>query len=231
MDKTSYVVATIKPWQVEVFKRQVANLPGTWSLISSPDELTLEAVAGYAPRYIFFPHWSWKVPKEIHEKYECVVFHETDVPFGRGGSPIQNLIERGHTETMISALRMTDELDAGDVYFKRPLSLDGTANEIFARSAHVIAGMIEEIVSKEPTPAPQVGEPVVFTRRTPTQSRIPDCSREPQKFYDHVRMLDADGYPPAFLEHGGFRFEFSKPVLKSGEVHAAVCVTPVDDHD
>ncbi len=27
-------------------------------------------------------------------KFECVCFHMTDVPYGRGGSPLQNLIIR-----------------------------------------------------------------------------------------------------------------------------------------
>jgi methionyl-tRNA formyltransferase len=105
-------------------------------------------------RYIFFPFWSHKVPKEITDKYECVCFHMTDVPYGRGGSPLQNLILRGHTETVISALRMTDEMDAGPVYMKRPLSLEGSAQEIYERAAGIISGMMREIAETEPTPVP-----------------------------------------------------------------------------
>ena len=47
----------------------------------------------------------------------------TDVPFGRGGSPLQNLISRGIYETKISAFRCVAEMDAGPVYPKRPFSL------------------------------------------------------------------------------------------------------------
>jgi len=36
----------------------------------------------------------------------------TDVPYGRGGSPLQNLIVRGHTETKLTALRCVRDLDA-----------------------------------------------------------------------------------------------------------------------
>ena len=32
--------------------------------------------------------------QEIHENYKCIIFHMTDLPFGRGGSPLQNLISR-----------------------------------------------------------------------------------------------------------------------------------------
>ena len=81
--------------------------------------MSADLVRSLKPRYVFFPHWSWKVPDDILGATECVCFHMTDVPFGRGGSPLQNLIVRGHTETRVSALRMVSEPDAGPVYMKR----------------------------------------------------------------------------------------------------------------
>ena len=45
----------------------------------------------------------------------------TDLPFGRGGSPLQNLIERGIKQTKISAIKCVKELDGGDIYLKRDL--------------------------------------------------------------------------------------------------------------
>ncbi len=64
--------------------------------IRDPKDLEVSKLLEFSPRYIFFPHWSWIIPKEIYEKFECVIFHMTDLPFGRGGSPLQNLIVRGH---------------------------------------------------------------------------------------------------------------------------------------
>ena len=40
----------------------------------------------------------------------------TDLPFGRGGSPLQNLIVRGYKETMLSAIKCVGEVDAGPIY-------------------------------------------------------------------------------------------------------------------
>ena len=70
----------------------------------------------------------------------------TDLPFGRGGSPLQNLIERGIYETKLSALRCCKELDGGDIYLKRPLSLWGTAEEIYLRAAELTKEMMIETV-------------------------------------------------------------------------------------
>ena len=60
--------------------------------ILDPEDLTPERLASLDPRYVFFLHWSWKIPAEIHTRFECVIFHMSDVPYGRGGSPLQNLI-------------------------------------------------------------------------------------------------------------------------------------------
>lgn len=203
----TYVVATTKPWNVAAFARHAPGLPGRWELIDQPDVLTLARVQALNPRYIFFPHWSWPVPAEICAAVECVCFHMTDVPYGRGGSPLQNLIACGHRDTMLSALRMTAELDAGPVYLKRPLSLAGRAQEIYQRTAELCYAMITEIVTREPLPQPQTGEVVRFARRTPAESVLPAQATLAQ-LHDHIRMLDADTYPPAFLDYGDYRLEF-----------------------
>ncbi len=62
----------------------------------------------------------------------------TDLPFGRGGSPLQNLIVRGHKQTKISAIKVVEAMDAGDVYLKEELDLYGTADEIFMRASKIV---------------------------------------------------------------------------------------------
>ncbi|UZP66801.1 hypothetical protein N1030_14465 [Desulfovibrio mangrovi] len=148
----------------------------------------------------------------------------TDLPFGRGGSPLQNLIQRGFTETKLSALRCTEEVDAGPVYMKRPLSLHGSAEEIFLRAASIMEEMIVEIIDTSPQPVPQSGEPTFFERRKPEQSNI---SKLPslEALFDHIRMLDAEGYPAAFLETDRFRMEFRKASLRHGKIEADVTIT------
>lgn len=219
---TNYIIVTVKPWNVEAYRRHVNSLPGKWHLIDNRDDLTVERLKELNPRYVFFPHWSWKVPEEILGMAECVAFHMTDLPYGRGGSPLQNLISRGHDETRLSAIRMTSEIDAGPMYLKEKMSLDGRAKDIFVRLADVIYGMIKEIVDKEPKPVPQSGRPVMFERRTPDQSVLPDQG-EIRGLYDHIRMLDAETYPHAFLDHGCFHFEFKNAEIGSdGAVTAKV---------
>jgi methionyl-tRNA formyltransferase len=151
------------------------------------------------------------------------------VPYGRGGSPLQNLIWRGHIETKVSALRMMSEMDAGPVYMKRPLSLDGRAEAIYRRLAEVVFDMMDEIVATEPTPVPQHGEPVVFPRRKPADSELPRVG-DGRALYDHIRMLDAPTYPLAFVDWGHFRLEFAEAELQNdGSVSARVSIRCRED--
>lgn len=225
----AYLVVGSHPWNQLVFEEVIANFPGEWSYLGSPEELNIEAVRRINPRYIFFLHWSWKVPDQIIDEFECVCFHMTDVPFGRGGSPLQNLIIRGYKDTKLTALQMTNEFDAGPIYIKELLSLDGNAEQIYIRATYMAAEMINRIIETTPEPFPQEGEVVVFKRRKPQESEIPRLESL-VSLYDFVRMLDAEGYPRAFLEYKSFRFEFSKASCCEDRIVAEVTITKVNEN-
>ena len=133
--------------------------------IKTPEALTAEYLKEINPTYVFFPHWSWIIPDEILADFKCVVFHMTDLPYGRGGSPLQNLIVRGKKATVISAIKCVKELDAGPIYLKMPLTLDGTAKEILDRASTVIQQMIFKIVEGCGELKDQLGDVVSFKRR------------------------------------------------------------------
>jgi len=220
----AYLVLGCKPWNRTLFDEKLRRLPGKWKYFGSPREFSVKLLKRMCPRYVFVLHWSWKVPDEIVSQFECVCFHMTDVPFGRGGSPLQNLIVLGRRETKLTALRMTGDFDAGPVYSKEKLSLDGGAEEIYLRAGRLSAEMIERIIRIEPMPTPQRGKAVNFKRRKPEESEIRSLANL-ETLYDFIRMLDADGYPRAFLEHGGFRFEFGRAALYHGRIVADVKIS------
>lgn len=218
----NYIIATVKSWNYAAYHKHAALLPGIWHLVTTPEELN-KIIVKVKPKFIFFPHWSWIVPDDLINEYDCVCFHMTDVPYGRGGSPLQNLIARGHKQTKLTALRMVSELDAGPIYLKTNLSLAGTAQEIYESAAEKVYDLIHQIVKEQPKPIEQHGDPFIFERRTPDQSELPnECSLN--TLYDHIRMLDAETYPKAFLEYGAFHFIFEAAILKSNNVEAKVII-------
>jgi len=217
------IIACSKQWNADIVTSVQAMTEVDARLITKKSELTLQFLDEFKPDILFFPHWSFLIPEEIFSKYECVIFHMTDLPFGRGGSPLQNLIARGMTETKISAFRCEQGLDSGPIYMKRSLSLHGNAEEIFIRAGRTIESMMIALLQEKLVPQPQVGEPVVFQRRTPDEG---DLSRleSIDQVYDYIRMLDADGYPPAYLEIGSMRLEFSRASFSIEGIFADVTI-------
>ena len=218
-----YVVASSKHWHQAEFERIFREVSDQWIYVATPEELN-RALEDASPRYIFFLHWNWWVPREIWGTYECVCFHMTDVPYGRGGSPLQNLIVAGLRETQLTALRMVEAMDAGPVYAKRPMSLEGRAEDIYLRAGELSWEMIRWIIETAPAPTPQAGEVTRFTRRKPEQSVLPP-EGSLEHLHGHIRMLDAPTYPLAFIEHGEFRLEFSHADMRGDALHAQVRIT------
>ena len=218
------IVATTKQHNIDNYSKYIKERYDS-KLITTKDELTLKNIKELNPSYIFFPHWSWIIPEEIYENFKCVIFHMTDLPFGRGGSPLQNLIVMGEKETKISALKATKELDAGDIYMKEPLSLDGKAQDIYERASKIIfEKMIDTIINNTPSLSPQEGEIKTFNRRAPKQSDISELDSV-EKIYDYIRMLDAPSYPHAFIDAKNFRLEFKDAEFKDGIIECKTTIS------
>lgn len=94
-----YLVAAVGKWNKNLFEKNTKKLTGNWNFVATPEEFENKLFKGLKPRYIFFPHWRWIVPVEIFGQYECICFQMTNVPYGRGGSPLQNFIVRGHKDS------------------------------------------------------------------------------------------------------------------------------------
>lgn len=220
-----YIVATIKSWNIENFKELKEKYPEyMFDLVDSKEELTLSFVEKIKPQYIFFPHWSWIIPKEIYDNYNCVVFHSTDLPYGRGGSPLQNLIVRGIYNTKISAIKVCSGMDTGPIYIKEPMDIsEGNADEIFKRISDIVfKKMIPRFLAEDIIPIEQTGEIVSFKRRTPEQSEIPSGLTQRQ-IYDYIRMLDGEGYPTAYKKYDKGKVYYTDARMENDIVKALAC--------
>ena len=218
------VIVSNKDWHRKYVDEIESRTNSNVMYLSGREEVTREKLTEFKPDWVFFPHWSYIIPAEVYENFRCVIFHMTDLPFGRGGSPLQNLIARGIYETKLSAIKCDKELDAGGVYKKVPLSLWGTAEEIYLRAAELTKEIIIDLVLNPVEPIPQSGNIVTFQRRKPADGNVELCGNLNQVF-DYIRMLDADTYPKAFLETEKFRLEFSRASLKENEILADVKIT------
>jgi methionyl-tRNA formyltransferase len=217
------IIATVKKWNIsnaEVFASIWAEKCVT-KIITDPQQLTEAAVSNYSPDYLFFPHWSWIIPKTVWSTYECIVFHLGNLPQGRGGSPLQNSIANKIYDIDLCALRVTRKIDVGPVYLRRPLNIRlGSAEEILTLTSRMIfEELIPDIILHHPPPQPQEGVPTVYSRRTPEQSDLLNTDLETiEDFYDFVRMLDGEGYPPATIQLGKFSINFREAHFHEGKL-------------
>ena len=188
----------------------------------SDAELSIEALVEFNPDYVFFTHWNWIVKNEIHKNFKCIVFHTAPLPYGRGGSPIQNLILEGFEVTPVCAIRMTGELDSGPIYAASKVSLSGTLKDIFLRLNVAINDLIVEITDNSPSAVPQFGDPHVFKRLTIKDNEIPKGLKL-EEIYDRIRMVDHEDYPNAFITYGDIKIEFSRAELEHDTIEVT-CV-------
>lgn len=182
--------------------------------------------------YIFFFHWSTIVPKEIYEHYNCVVIHTSNLPDGRGGSPLQNQIVDEIIHTRVNAIKMVKELDAGPIYMNIPITLQGTISDIWmtiAQSAKIIIFEMIENPNLEPITQLVRGDEKKYHRRKDNQLRLEDYSDDGSKIYDFIRMLDGGKYPKAYIEIGNYRLEFSRASFDGQEILADVTITKKQD--
>ena len=189
------------------------------------DDLTLEALDKFEPDLVFFPHWNWIVSSKIFEKYTCIVFHTSPLPFGRGGSPIQNLIRCGYTTSPVCALAMSEEIDSGPIYDQMEISLDGTLSEILVRLNGVVNKLMLRLIDNLPEPVAQTGYSHTFGRLGYKDNEILSTANMAE-MYDAIRMLDDPSYPNAYLRLEHVCFEFSEICRKGDTLICKVHISP-----
>ena len=207
----TYLFCAYRDWAMdlyELFSKRHKNM----ILLKNPKKLTLNYVKKINPKFIFFPDWSWIVPKTILENYKCICFHESNLPKFRGGSPIQNQIIRGIKKTKTTAFLMDEGLDTGDILLQRSLSLEGSLDNIFERMILNDYKMIIKIINGKYTIKKQHGKPTTYKRRKAQESELKNLNYSKNYLYDFIRML-SDPYPNAYINVGKHKIIFKSAKL------------------
>ncbi len=171
------------------------------------------------PSWVFFFHWSKIVEKDIFSNYRCVVFHTANLPNYRGGSPLQNQIFGGVHSSMVNAIQMTEQIDSGDIYCSKSISLHGSLTDIWMQISKVAHHLILICIKNNPTPKAQIGTPTTLKRLKGSKLlEVMNDESDICQVYDHIRALDAEGYNEACIKVGNFMLSFSRAKLVSGNL-------------
>jgi methionyl-tRNA formyltransferase len=153
----------------------------------------------------FFIGCSRIVPPAILARNRInLVVHGSDLPEGRGFSPIPWQVAAGNNRIPIVLFRAEEALDAGPIYLREVMDLDGTEllPEIHRKTWERIESLILRFLqSPEIQPTPQAGTPSFFARRGRSDDEL-DPQRSIADQFDRLRVVDNERYPAWFVHRG-----------------------------
>ena len=139
-----------------------------------------------------------------------LVVHASDLPKGRGWSPLTWQVLAGRSEIPVTLIEAAEAVDSGPIYGQKRITLDGSEliDELRAYVANATVELCSDFVDRYPEVVergvPQVGEPTFYHRRRPIDSRF-DIDRPFRDQFNLLRTVDPDSYP-AWFEYQQSRF-------------------------
>jgi len=153
------------------------------------------------------------IGKNIRDNFKhTLVIHESDLPSGRGWSPIIWQIIEGRDKITITLFNAVDKVDAGDIWRKEMIHIenhemiDEINNKLFPAKLKLIDFAIEYMDKIIPTPQSSIGSSS-YTRRNPEDSKL-DINKSIAEQFDLLRVVDKKRYP-CFIEHRGHKYKIN----------------------
>lgn len=149
-------------------------------------------------------------PERLALHDHTLVVHESDVPRGRGWSPMTWQVLEGASSYVVTLMEAVDDVDAGPVFLQTEVQLEGTelVDELRLLQANATLGLCRAFVSGYPDsgdhPREQEGTPTYYPRRRPDDSRL-DPQKTLAEHFNLLRVVDNDRYP-AFFDWQGKRY-------------------------
>lgn len=201
------VLSDISTWMNSYIPRiiEILNTAGhdvDWS--HHPDDIKPSEVC-------FLLSWERIVPTSFRERFQhCLVVHASDLPRGRGWSPMTWQILSGARRIPLTLIEAEDEVDSGDIYLQNSIETEGheLIDELHDLVGEQITVMCIEFVQRYPEitreARPQIGEPTYFARRIPADSKI-DIKESIESQMNLLRVVNNEKYP-AFFDFMGHKY-------------------------
>lgn len=134
-----------------------------------------------------------------------LVVHESDLPQGKGFSPVQWQILEGKSEIKITLLEATTKVDSGDIFLQKKLQFNGTElyDEIREIQAKGTFSIINEFLKDYPNieQKKQVGPESFYPRRTKYDGEL-DISKTIEENFNLMRIGNNQSWPSFFYYRG-----------------------------
>lgn len=136
-----------------------------------------------------------------------LVIHASDLPKGRGWSPVIWQLLEGESEITVTLLEADDKVDSGDIWKKvrclipKDALWDEINNYIFQAEIGLMDYGVEYCNEVNPIKQSSDVKPTYYPRRLPKDSEI-DPEESIVSQFDRIRVSDPDRYPAYFELHG-----------------------------
>lgn len=163
------------------------------------------------------------IPSAIRSSFlHTLVVHESDLPRGKGWSPLTWQVLEGATKVAVTLIEAEDQVDSGAVYAQRWIHFSGNEliDELRSAQAEATVDLCRWFVDEYPDSALQArrqsGHETFYPRRTPSDSMVnPNMTIVEQ--FNLFRVTDNQRYP-AFFDLNGRRFRI--------ELYVQDCMAP-----
>ena len=200
------MVVDNESWILPFAEKVVAELQAAGdhaALIRQHDDVPHGAVAFYLGCVKVTP------PTILARNKKNLVVHASDLPKGRGFSPLVWLILDGINKIPVCLIEAAEAVDAGAIVYKEYISFEGHElnDELRAAIGAMHIALCTRYLAEVDPPQGlmQQGEPSYYPRRKPADSRV-DPNKTIAEQFDLLRVVDSDRYP-AYFEYRGREYE------------------------
>lgn len=148
-------------------------------------------------------------PAQLARFRHNLVVHASDLPRGRGWSPMTWRVVEGAQHLTLSLLEAQEAVDAGPIYLQREVPLEGheLVDELRVLVARGSQDLVMDFLARWPhvEARPQEGEATFYPRRREADNKL-DADRPLRESFNLLRVTDNERYP-AFFEHAGHIYE------------------------
>ena len=189
------------------------------------EEETVDQLRALQPDICAVVAYGRILPQKVLDvpKYGCINIHASLLPKYRGSAPYQWAVLDGLTETGVTAMYLTREMDAGDIIdvSKTPIGENETAGELLDHLAVLGAELLSRTLTRfergKVPAAPQDASGVSYAPMLDKSMCPIDWTKTAQQVHNHVRGLHP--WPVATMELQGktFKVHATRVVEGSGK--------------
>lgn len=170
----------------------------------------------------FYFSYSSVVSEKIRSRHKLnLVVHESDLPIGRGWSPLTWQVLLGEQNIIVSLFEAVDPVDSGMIYDQTTIQLEGDEliSDLRLKQAVATFDLCTKFILDYPAALKkkreQIGTPTYFQKRTPADSKL-DVNKSLADQFNLLRVCDNDRYP-AWFNYAGSRYTISIQHIKKDD--------------